>query len=798
MKRFEKLRQAVSGRWQSPMALAAVFAFAVTLYNLIPPSRTLDFDALLADIRVMIERGAYVDAADSCANLLAVNPPISIEQQATLHEMLAEIIYDQQEPLKRRSVENLNKVIEHQAQAEALGLPRSAIAGMRLAKTHEWLRNQAGALDAYRRVAMEGDDAAQNRDAMQAIVRLLEGVNGAAEERDYWLDRLLEDDSVRPEYAAWALHTRVSDKLGSGDIEGATTLLNEYGGRVRSSDLRGYYEYLAALTAMAEGRDDQAQASVDWIDQWLKSNTRSENRSERIGHLPTLNEVLRGQLALRAGNKEEALTAFERGLVVMGADQIVRESDSGVFVDAAVGRGMTLGLLGRSDEALVALLSTLEKSNRFFSNPHAALARVRGALAELFEFSYAGGNYDAALAYLDRAVALFPPPSPAQAQQQLVKQADMLETLGRVSAEAASAGKTADIGRRRRESGTYYETAATRVVTDETRYANLLWNSAEQYDLAGLRADSRRVLSKFLNGRSFDTRASKALLKLGELSQADGDLPAAMEWYRQVAERYPKLDDAGQARLRAAECATALGGDHLPAAEQMLTGLLTDDTISPDARVYRDALLALADFDYDQERFAEAVSRLEAFLALYPNDEECWRARFQLADAYRRGGLSLRDTAKDKTMADSQEWRDRLRTAAARYDDFLDSLPSDPQHPSRAYERLALFFRGDCMFELNEPASLQEALATYRQIASRAEGDPDALTAQAQIANIYLRMGRPTEAARAIERARWLLRSISDQSVASAGFGQSRREWDQYLTAIASSPLFRDVLTANR
>lgn len=797
-KLLTKLREAVSGRWQAPLALAAVLVFGVTLYNLIPPSHSLDFDALLADVRVMVDRGAYVDAADSCANLLDVKPPLAADQQATLHELLAEVIYRQQEPLKRRSVENLNKIVENQTQAEELGRTRSAAAGMRLAKTYEWLRDVNDAVDAYRAVAISETDGKQDRDAMQAIVRLLEGSSGAAEERSYWLDRLLEEDSVRPEYAAWALYTRLSESLADEDVTGAQHLLDEYGSRVKSSDLRGYYEYMAALVDVAEGRDAQAQAAVDWIDEWLKSNSRSENRSERIGHLPTLNEVLRGQIALRDGRMDDALAAFERGLVVMGADQIVREFDSAVFVDASVGRGMTLGLLGRSDEALVALQATLEKAGRYFTNSIPTVARVRRTLVDLFDFAYSAGDYDAALAYLDRAASLFPKAPPAEAQRQAVQEADMLETLGRVSAEAANSGKTVDVPRRRREAGAYYEQAASRVVVDETRYANLLWTSAEQFDQAGARSDSRRVLKKFLDGRSFDPRTSKALLKLGELAQADGNLLRAMQWYQEVATRFPKLTDAGQARLRAAECGTALGGDHLVEAEKLLVGLLTDDSISPAARVYRDALLALADFEYDQEQFSEAISRLEAFLALYPNDDETWRVRFQLADAYRRGGLALRDATPSGAINDPQEWRERLRTAASRYDEFLASLPGDPEHPSRAYERLALFFRGDCMFELNEPASLQEALATYRQIASRSENDPDALTAQVQIANIYLRLGRTTEAARAIERARWLLRSTSDDAITSAGFGQSRQEWDQYLTAIASSPLFRDVLTASR
>lgn len=798
MNAISKLGQAVAGRWQAPLALVALVTFAVSLLRLIPPPRHMDPDALLADIRFMIERAAWIDAADSCANLLAMSPPLDHERQAVLHEWLAEIIYRQQEPLRRRSIENLRKIIEHQTQADALGRPRSVDAAMRLARTYEWLREAPDALDVYRAIAQEPQAGAAGREAMQAIVRLLEGVDDGEAERNHWLERLLEDESVHPEFAAWALHTRITDVLAEEDTAAARALLDRFGGRVKSSDLRGYYEYMAGLIAMVENRDAQAQAAVDWVDVWLKSNTRSENRSERIGHLPGLNEVLRGRLALRDGRIEDALAAFERGLVVMGADQMVRESDASVFIEASVGRGMTLGLLGRSDEALAALRATLEKASRHFSNPLPTLARVRRALGDLFEFAYERREYDAALAYLDRAAGLFPSASPSQAERQALQQADMLETLGRVSAEAAESGATADIASRRRHAGAYYESAASRVMIDETRYANLLWSSAEQFDRAGAREDARRVLGKFLDGRSFDPRTPKALLKLGELDQADDRLESAMQWYHQVAERFPRLGDAAQARLREAECGTALGGDHLPEAERLLLGLLSNDAISPQARVYRDALLALADLEYDQERFTSAISRLEAFLALYPADDELWRVRFQIADAYRRAGLTLRAEQAPDPTRDSREWRERLRIAAARYDEFLAQLPNDPSHPARAYERLAMFFRGDCMFELNEPVSLQDALATYRQIAARFEGEADVLTAQVQIANIYLRIGRETEAARAIERARWLLRSISDAALEAGGLGQTRQEWDRYLTTVASSPLFRDVLAAAR
>ena len=109
------------------------------------------------------------------------------------------------------------------------------------------------------------------------------------------------------------------------------------------------------------------------------------------------------------------------------------------------------------------------------------------------------------------------------------------------------------------------------------------------------------------------------------------------------------------------------------------------------------------------------------------------------------------------------------------------------------YERLSLFYQADCLFELNAPATLQQALELYRRAAARYEREPAALTAQVQVANIYLRLGRLTEAARAVERARWLLRNIPDGAFAAYPDGAGREHWDRYLTGISSSDLFRRV-----
>ena len=67
------------------------------------------------------------------------------------------------------------------------------------------------------------------------------------------------------------------------------------------------------------------------------------------------------------------------------------------------------------------------------------------------------------------------------------------------------------------------------------------------------------------------------------------------------------------------------------------------------------------------------------------------------------------------------------------------------------------------------------------------------MAAQVQIANIYLRQGKLIEAARAIERARWLLGSIPEHAFTEYDEGMDRAAWDRYLGIVRSSHLFRDV-----
>jgi tetratricopeptide (TPR) repeat protein len=285
----------------------------------------------------------------------------------------------------------------------------------------------------------------------------------------------------------------------------------------------------------------------------------------------------------------------------------------------------------------------------------------------------------------------------------------------------------------------------------------------------------------------------RALLQMGRTCEALGAPDEALDWYARVIAEYPRLEEAARAKELMAGVRVAQGPEQYPEAERLLMELVNDETIGPQAAVHRDALLAMCDLLYYQGRYGEAIGRLHDFLTLYPNDPERTRGEFAMADAYRRSAYALRADA----TGGSTESRERFHQAADLYDQLFTVLNpvEHPDEETQLYARLALFDRADCFLELNEPESLREALAIYRTAAARYEAQPAALTAHTQIANICLRLGQVPEAARALARARWILKTIPDEEFAAAR-SCNRAAWEQFLTLAAESDLLHVELTS--
>jgi tetratricopeptide (TPR) repeat protein len=773
----------LTGRWQIPLALVAAIAGSVALYRLIPSAPDVDFDALMADVAVLENSGDTLAAADAVANLLEMDPPLPPAQRAELHDRLADLVFQAERGAAEHSKQNIDRLRDHDRAARDLGWPATPQAALRDAYASLWLGQEEAALRGLRSVLEQELPVDDRRAAMREVADLLDRKPEARQERQHVLNMMLADENLSSGYLWWALRRAVRDRLDEGDTVQAERLLERHADRLSSSNLRGYLDYLRAWVKLYEGRPEEAAPLAHWVDQWLGEAASDHRDLDRFGHLPSLNRWLMGRVNLALQRPQDALEEFDAALDY--------KPEHDLYVAATVGRGLALGALDRHAAALDAFRSAVERLRAGKGRKRHAIAEFQQALLQLFEQRRALGDFASALEYLGLAAELTP-------EDDRARQLELYEGLGQAYAEAAS---RVDDPERQREyheqAGRNLERAAERVAYDEPHLAALLWAAASEYDQAGRIGGVRRMLKQFVSGRSDDPRMPQALLQLGRAHEAYGELNDARELYERLIDDYPRLEEATRAKVLMAGILLSMGPEKYAEAERILADLLTAGDVAPDAAMFRDALLTLCELLYYQGRYAEAIGRLEDLLKLYPHDPEHFRSRFMLADAYRRSAYALRETAREGgSPAAERESDSRFRAATDLYGELLADLEKIPalDQAQRLYTRLALFYRADCLFELNTPETLQDALTAYRNAAARYDGEPAALTAQVQIANVFLRLGNVTEAARAVERARWLVRTIPRESYTPL-YGGSPDEWERFISVVMSSALFRDVFS---
>jgi len=781
------LKQLLAGRWQLPAAAVALLALGTALYRVAPRPREAPIAALLADVHALVDADRFHDAANAVGNLLTMQPSPAPADAARLHHLMAEIIHRQEQLRTPPNRENLRRLLVHVAEAEKLAPRRDAGSSLRVATAHEWLGKPQDAITRYRE-ALEADPTpAVRQQALQALIRLHEGRGDAREERRGWVSALLDDDSASPAVHWWAMRQALREALDADDVARARALVVGHADAFKRSDLLGYYHYLWAWVEVEDGRCEAAAPLVDAAEAWVESAADLQLAGGPPALLAALVRVLRGNVALCEERPQAALDAF--------AEAAGMQDFGDVLVDAQVGRMRALAALGRHDAAVAAPQEVLA---RLADDPPAlrvAEQRFGRAAAKLHRASMGQDDVEAAVRYLTLAADL------AHAADADTR-TRLLESLGRTLVLAAERRESESARDARAAAGRAFEAAAGLCVDDDARYATLLWDSAGEYDAAGLLDDQRRALLAFVQHRLADPRLPAALLRLGQAGAVSGRLEEAVEWFGRLAEEFPQLEEAATARFLTAETLIAIDPSNAPAAEKLLLDLLRDDHVEPDARVFRDALFALCDLYYERGRSSEAISRIEDFLEFFPQDAERMHLRFLLADAYRRSAYELRAAAERdpaSAAAATAEAGARLSRAAERFLSLAADLGvtgdgPDPSDPGAAlYGRFSVRYAADCLYDQNTPETLDRALGLYRQVAARYQFLPDGLSAQVQMANIHLRQGRRVEAARAVERAHWMLAGVPDAALLADGAAMSRGDWEQFLAALRSSTLFEDV-----
>jgi len=197
-----------------------------------------------------------------------------------------------------------------------------------------------------------------------------------------------------------------------------------------------------------------------------------------------------------------------------------------------------------------------------------------------------------------------------------------------------------------------------------------------------------------------------------------------------------------------------------------------------------------------QQSFEEAISTLEDALKRYEADAASMRARFLLADSYRRSALALRDEAADVTFAGElqqirAEARSRLERAATLYrqliDEFEDRDPTRLTAIEKLYLRHAYLYEADCYFETLD---YQAALKLYEDAAGAFQDTTSSLAAYVQIINCDVFLGRPNEAQAALARALILVDAMPQSSYDESLSPEKREDWRRYFQWLGESELF--------
>ncbi|MGE3180325.1 MAG: tetratricopeptide repeat protein [Phycisphaerae bacterium] len=782
---FQRLKDGIQGRWQAPLGVLAVVVAVFAAIRLNPSAQGPEFEAICAELHDARLSGNASAAADTAANLLQTEPAPTAEEQAFLHDFIADILYDTLLEARNPTIPQAERMLEHAQAARHQGTVDTPRRKMRIADGLYWSNRLPDAARNYREVLQLPIDAADKRTIARRLVAMSPPGPEGQTERQTLLRQILDDETAPVEEIWWALQQELSSALAQKDIAAARLLIDQHGTRLRTSDLRGYLDYLDAWVLVHEGRTAEAAPLVQWIDDWLGKQPLREDLLDQFGHLPAMNRWLMGRIHLTDNLPEKAIESFESAIQI--------QPSGSLLVGALIGKGQALAKQDRhvhACEAFAEALAAIRKSVQL----DALRTETANALRELFNQQRDAGRFETAAEYVKLAIDVTP-------QDALDQRVELLEALGTSSLNAAGHQQDRTTrGRYYAQSGDAFAQAATSEQFDMDRRAALQWRAAQSYDKAGRNRTLRNLLSRFIEQRSNDPRLPTARLMLGQAHEIAGDHTTALKHYRAIMADYPKLEEAARAQLLSAGCLLQLGEQNVPEAEQLLADLLSNDYVAPDANVFREALLSLADLQYNAQRYGDAISRLQGFLERFPDDVARTRAHFQLSDSYRLSAFALREAAM--THADAatvfEQSKERFREALRNYSALRDRLGGNQERSEAdaVYYRLATLYEADCLAELNEPESIDTAILKYRRAAAEFDRSDTALVALVQIANLHLRRGETVEAARAIERARWLVQSLPQEGFSTSIDGYTRADWKRYLELMTSSHLFRNVFAA--
>ena len=792
MSQWERLKGRAAGKWQMPLLVLSLIMLAAAFFRAHPTPRRLPLPDAVDRLEGLSRAGLHDEVIRQGDFLLRRERGSGAD--CTLVQLyLARARYAVAVRDRTHTADVGRQIMRYYQQARAGPQSLTASDLEKMGRALEWQQKFSSALEHYENALGKGAERAMDLRRHMLTLRL-EHFDAPVEESDQLLDQFLADlPEERLDLTLWAIERKLEILRELDRIDQGTTVLARYRDRFRKSELRDRFDYFEAWLLFVTGQYEGAEARLRTI----------RNRVDYTNAVHAMSGWLLGRVVMSDGGQRhpaEALSFF--------ADVMRHHPGKPYAVASRVGYAEALAMLERHDEAIETYRVAIEELRGIEDTRLVNLDVLRISLGVASETQRTGGRLHEAVAYARLAVSLVDRNNSEQATMYFQHLAQMLSLLvvrleglpeDGVIASSDRVAEASD-GQARalfsEAAGAYLEVARINALNEDVA-ARASWQAAELHARAGDRDRAAALFRAFATERPANPLVPRALLRIGQLRQVSGALPSAIETYQECYRRFPRTLDGARALVPLAQCYLAMGPKQDDLAEKTLRVILEESEVfTPQAPEYANALFLLGRVLNRSGEFERAIVALEEALARYPNDPRVWRARFLLADSFRRSGLALKTEIREARYAAEIEqmraessarfqaaqrlYRELIEDYELRGFEFLDRL-------EKVYLRHAHLYEADCHFETQ---NYEQALELYEEAVGLYKHTPSALAAYVQIINTRVFLGKPEEARAALARALVLVDSVPDDAFDSSVSPERRADWRRYFEWLRESDLF--------
>jgi tetratricopeptide (TPR) repeat protein len=374
--------------------------------------------------------------------------------------------------------------------------------------------------------------------------------------------------------------------------------------------------------------------------------------------------------------------------------------------------------------------------------------------------------------------------------------AQVAEAWGKARRERARQLTRADESRREEDAarehlrlaGAAFEVAAD-ATADQAGRAEFLWRAGDDYVASGEYARAVFVLEEFVKLRpAAEQRMSEAWFRLGQVHQALHNSTAAASSFLKSIEYGGTF--AFRARYQLAQSLIDQG--KLADAEDVLVQILELNKLDVDPVAYEQALYALANLLFREEKLHNAAHYAELATNQYPKNPEAAATRFRLGECFARQAEQELSNLRLGEAMDTRPFYQRqskyaLEKAGANFQKVIDDLEilraAGPLTDADADLLLrASFALAECRFK---QGLYEEAVRLYTDLAGRYQQRVEGLVALQHLWLCQILPYQPplAKARETMQRAHAVLDGLDDSAFRGRPEAQSRDAWERWLKA---------------